>query len=399
MRADLLTSRALNRATLARQLLLARAELPVHEAVHLLVGLQAQEPLDPYTALWSRVKRFRAEALAALLRDRAAVRLPRHACHDPSRRRRRRARAQAADAARARRRARATPRVRPRAPRRRPRPGAGVRALLAEPHTSSGLRGALAERFPGTTPPRSHTRAAAGSRSCRCHRAASGERRRRSRWRRPRRGSGDRSPGAPRSTISSFDTSASSGLRPSRTSLPGRASRVSAPSSSDCDRGCGRSATSVVASSSTFPTRRGPTRTCPRHRASSSVRQRPALARRPRTVPHRRASGAARSARWARPRHAPPRRCRLRGSGVSTVTETPTALCFRFAWRLDFRSVRRRRSRRPPPPAVRRRRRRSSRRRGDGYRIGCVAPGAVNRTPRTPACPTVGRRDTCVSPG
>lgn len=50
-----LTDRELNRATLARQLLLERAELDVEEAVRRTVALQAQEPASPYLALWNRV--------------------------------------------------------------------------------------------------------------------------------------------------------------------------------------------------------------------------------------------------------------------------------------------------------------------------------------------------------
>ena len=72
--ADLLTDRALNRATLSRQLLLSRADLPVLEAVEHLVGLQAQIPLNPYTALWTRLEGFRPEALAGLLETRKVVR-------------------------------------------------------------------------------------------------------------------------------------------------------------------------------------------------------------------------------------------------------------------------------------------------------------------------------------
>ena len=48
---DLLSRRALNRATLARQLLLDRACLPVPDALEHLVGLQAQAPDAPYVGL------------------------------------------------------------------------------------------------------------------------------------------------------------------------------------------------------------------------------------------------------------------------------------------------------------------------------------------------------------
>jgi Winged helix DNA-binding domain len=73
--AELLGSRALNRATLARQLLLRRSDTDVVAAVEHLVGLQAQVPLNPYLALWSRLEGFRPEELARLLRNRAVVRI------------------------------------------------------------------------------------------------------------------------------------------------------------------------------------------------------------------------------------------------------------------------------------------------------------------------------------
>ena len=72
---DVLSLRALNRATLARQLLLERSELPLLDAVGHLVGLQAQEPPDPYLGLWSRVADFRPEELSRLLLDRRVVRI------------------------------------------------------------------------------------------------------------------------------------------------------------------------------------------------------------------------------------------------------------------------------------------------------------------------------------
>jgi hypothetical protein len=70
-----LGSRALNRALLARQLLLERSALPPVKVVERLVGLQAQTPESPYYALWSRLRSFRPEALAVLLERRKVVRL------------------------------------------------------------------------------------------------------------------------------------------------------------------------------------------------------------------------------------------------------------------------------------------------------------------------------------
>lgn len=70
---DVLTRRALNRATLARQNLLERSGDVVGTVEHL-VGMQAQNPLDPYFALWSRVEAFDPDVLGRLLLDRGAVR-------------------------------------------------------------------------------------------------------------------------------------------------------------------------------------------------------------------------------------------------------------------------------------------------------------------------------------
>ncbi len=53
-----ITARALNRATLGRQLLLGRASLPVADAVRRVVALQAQHPASPYLALWNRLAAF-----------------------------------------------------------------------------------------------------------------------------------------------------------------------------------------------------------------------------------------------------------------------------------------------------------------------------------------------------
>lgn len=72
---DVLTSRALNRATLARQLLLQRTPRDPVEVVTHLVGMQAQNPLDPYLALWSRLAGFDPDAFGRLIEKRELVRI------------------------------------------------------------------------------------------------------------------------------------------------------------------------------------------------------------------------------------------------------------------------------------------------------------------------------------
>jgi winged helix DNA-binding protein len=73
--AAVLSRRAINRATLARQLLIERAALPVEDAVERLVGLQAQAPFPPYTALWTRLVDFDPTDLADALLERRVVRV------------------------------------------------------------------------------------------------------------------------------------------------------------------------------------------------------------------------------------------------------------------------------------------------------------------------------------
>src|SRR5919197_2544905 len=74
MAADrVLSQRELNRALLARQLLLERRRLPVPRAVERLCALQAQYSPSPYIALWSRLVGFRKEQLTRALELRRVV--------------------------------------------------------------------------------------------------------------------------------------------------------------------------------------------------------------------------------------------------------------------------------------------------------------------------------------
>lgn len=60
-----ISARALNRATLSRQLLLRREPLDVAGALRKVVALQAQEPPSPYLALWNRITTFDPAGLDA----------------------------------------------------------------------------------------------------------------------------------------------------------------------------------------------------------------------------------------------------------------------------------------------------------------------------------------------
>jgi hypothetical protein len=64
----------LNRATLARQMLLAREKLTAVRAVERLAGMQAQAPRPPFVGLWSRLHGFTREQLVRALVDRQLVR-------------------------------------------------------------------------------------------------------------------------------------------------------------------------------------------------------------------------------------------------------------------------------------------------------------------------------------
>jgi hypothetical protein len=75
MTGQILTARQLNRATLARQLLLARDPMTAHAAIAHLAGMQSQAPLSPYVGLWTRLGGFTPHDLVALYQDRAVVRL------------------------------------------------------------------------------------------------------------------------------------------------------------------------------------------------------------------------------------------------------------------------------------------------------------------------------------
>ncbi len=74
MTPDRLDLRALNRATLERQLLLRRSARTPLQAVGHLAGLQAQAPKAPYVGLWTRLAGFRHQWLEDLVTERSVVR-------------------------------------------------------------------------------------------------------------------------------------------------------------------------------------------------------------------------------------------------------------------------------------------------------------------------------------
>lgn len=75
MGVEVLSRRQLNRATLARQMLLERVPMTPYDAVRHLVGLQAQTPQSWYLSLWSRLADFDPTATGQLIEERRLVRL------------------------------------------------------------------------------------------------------------------------------------------------------------------------------------------------------------------------------------------------------------------------------------------------------------------------------------
>ncbi|MFI4978477.1 MAG: winged helix DNA-binding domain-containing protein [Solirubrobacterales bacterium] len=71
---EVLSRRALNRALLARQMLLRPVKLSAAAAIERLVGMQAQAPNLPYVGLWARLQGFSHEELSELMQSRRAVR-------------------------------------------------------------------------------------------------------------------------------------------------------------------------------------------------------------------------------------------------------------------------------------------------------------------------------------
>jgi hypothetical protein len=70
---QVLTLRELNRALLARQLLLERRTLGVQQAVERLCAIQAQWPQSPYIGLWTRLTDFKKEQLTRALAQHRVV--------------------------------------------------------------------------------------------------------------------------------------------------------------------------------------------------------------------------------------------------------------------------------------------------------------------------------------
>ena len=70
-----LTLRELNRTTLARQLLLERAAISPAAGIERFVGLQAQRPISPFIALWTRLQAFERADLVNLIANREVLKV------------------------------------------------------------------------------------------------------------------------------------------------------------------------------------------------------------------------------------------------------------------------------------------------------------------------------------
>jgi hypothetical protein len=68
-----LSGRELNRALLARQLLLERSSLPLTRAIERVAGLQTQYAPSGYIGLWTRLREFRRDELTQALEQRRVV--------------------------------------------------------------------------------------------------------------------------------------------------------------------------------------------------------------------------------------------------------------------------------------------------------------------------------------
>lgn len=73
MTEPILSQRALNRALLARQLLLERSAVSIPDALERVGGLQTQYAPSGYVGLWTRLAGFRRDALTAALEDRTVI--------------------------------------------------------------------------------------------------------------------------------------------------------------------------------------------------------------------------------------------------------------------------------------------------------------------------------------
>src|SRR5205807_8315198 len=69
-----LGKRALNRATLARQMLLAREKVKVVAAIERIAGMQAQLARPPFVGLWTRIENFERDDLRKAIAKRDVVR-------------------------------------------------------------------------------------------------------------------------------------------------------------------------------------------------------------------------------------------------------------------------------------------------------------------------------------